>query len=208
MYFLLLFKYLYERSIIMSRFEEFNPENKLRLPLTLYAEQVLETDCENFTLKRSTLINTIILNYYQTAECSIGLRLKKYAEELRANFKQRDLKKNETAIQTILDGRKEQLIEKYTKRKPSDVNWQITLNKKVKELLTMDNSTNEEQYYGNKPSLYIRSLVEEYAQLSYFQREAIVYQNILQTIEDSIKYEYQLKLVTNRGSHLIMKPYL
>lgn len=191
----------------MSQFAEFNPENKLRIPLSMYAAQIIETDCSNFSLKKTTLINTIILNYYQVAQCSIGLRLKDYQKELSHHLNTNDVEINEKIIRKITMGRANDLIDKYTKRKPFDVNWQITLNKKVKHLLTEDPSTNEELYYGNKPGHYIRSLIEEYTQLPYYQREAFVFQHLLQKIEDSINNKYLITLTNNKHVTLTMKPY-
>lgn len=191
----------------MSQFAEFNPENKLRIPLSMYAAQIIETDCINFSLKKTTLINTIILNYYQIAACSIGLRLKDYQKELSNHLNTVEAKNYENLIRKITMGRANDLIDKYAKRKLTDVNWQITLNKRVKHLLTEDPSTNEELYYGNKPGHYIRSLIEEYTQLPYYQREAIVFQHLLQKIEDSINNQYLITLTNNKLVTLIMKPY-
>ena len=191
----------------MSQFEDFNAENKLRIPLSWYAAQTLDSDCMNFSIKKTTLINTIIINFADTADCSISIRLEEYRKELSNHFRKSELKKHEEAIQTILIGKANALTDKYAKRYPSDVNWQIILNKKVKGLLTEDPSTNEETYYGPKPGHYVRALIEEYARLPYYQREEIIFKDILQKINDAINNHYSIKLINIKGIRLSMKPY-
>jgi len=191
----------------MSQFEEFNAENKLRIPLSWFAAQTIDSDCLNFSIKKTTLINTVITNYADIADCSISIRLKDYRNELSSHFKKSELKKNEEAINTILIGKANTLIDKYAKRSPSDVNWQITLNKKVKGFLTEDPSTNEETYYGTKPGHYVRALIEEYTRLPYYQREEIIFKDILQKITDAINSHYCLKIINKKGIRLLMKPY-
>ena len=122
----------------MPQFKDFNTENKLRIPLSSYAAQTIENDCLNFALKKTTLINSIILNHYQAAECSISLRLREYQEELTQQLGARKAKQNEAILKSILDGRANMLKEKYARRIPADVNWQITLNKRAKAFLTED----------------------------------------------------------------------
>lgn len=191
----------------MSQFEGFNAENKLRIPLSAYAAQIIDTDCMNFSKKKATLINTVILNYYQKADCSISLRLIDYKEELSQSFSATELKRNEEIINKLLLRKAKVLKEKYAHRHPADVNWQITLNKKVKELLTSDQYSCEEKYYGERPGHFIRSLLEEYARLPYYLREEIVYKQIIDTITTAIDGQYALTLKNTKGIRLALKPY-
>lgn len=166
----------------MSRFDGFNAENKLRIPLSVYAAQIIESDCISFSKKKTTLINSIILNYYHSADCSISLQLIKYKEQLSHCFSASDQKKNELIINKIVSGKAKELQNKYAKRQLADVNWQITLNKKVKELLTMDPHSQEEEYYGDKPGHFIRALIEEYSRLPFYQREEIIFKPLIDKV--------------------------
>ncbi len=190
----------------MPQFKDFNTENKLRIPLSAFASQVIENDCLNFSQKKTTLINSIILNHYQNAECSISLRLREYREEL-IKLLGHKAKQNESMLKSIIDSRAKILTEKYARRFPADVNWQITLNKRAKALLTEDTYAREDLYYGNKPGHYVRALLEDYAQLPYHRREEIVFKQLIDIINIGIKDHLVLNLTNTRGSHLSIKPY-
>lgn len=190
----------------MPRFSGFNTENKLRIPLSAFAAHTIENDQHSFALKKTTLINTIILNFYQNAECSISLRLREYSEELTKCFRNSPLSQQQSAIDAIVSAKAKALSERYSKRQPSDVNWQITLNKRVKDFLTNDSNVYEEQFYGDKPGRYVRALLEEYAQLPFHLREEIVFKEHLDTIFDGIDGHYMLNVTTSKGSQVTIKP--
>ena len=189
----------------MPCFEDFNTENKLRIPLSAYAAQIIDNDCLAFSQKKTTLINALILNYYQNADCSISLRLRDFRSELKDCFPEK--KANEDIIERLVEGRAKKLSAFYSQKKPADMNWQITLNKKVKEFLTQDTYTCEERYYGQRPGRYVRSIIEEYAQLPYYRREEIVYKELLDTINAGIKGHYILNLKNVKGSHISIRAY-
>lgn len=191
----------------MPQFREFNTENKLRIPLSSFAAQTIENDCLIYSLKKTTLINTIIQNHYQNAECTISLQLKQYQEDLIKLLGDHKAKQNEALLKSILAGRAKLLTEKYAKRKPADVNLQITLNKRTKAFLTEDTYVHEELYYGNRPGHYVRALLEDYAQLPFYRREEIVFKKIFDAINLSIRDHLVVNVTTERGTHLSVKPY-
>lgn len=191
----------------MSQFENFFSENKLRIPLSAYAAQIIESDCLSFSKKKTTLINTIILNYYPQAECSISLRLEDYKKELSGYFSKSDAQKNLPIINKILSGRKDELSNRYIKRMPADVNWQITLNKKVIELLTIDPYSQEELYYKDRPGRFIQALIEEYARQPFYVREEIIFKQVLDTIRSAISGHNLLSIINTNGKHIAIKPY-
>ena len=191
----------------MSQFGDFNAENKLRIPLSAYASQIIESDCFNFSKKKTTLINAIITNSYQTALCSISLRLKEYQNELATYSTDYLRKENKELINRIIEGKANDLVNKYAKRFPADVNWQITLSKKVKELLTEDPYSAEEQYYGQKPGHFVRALLEEYSRQPYYLREEIIFKSILEASKIAIDGHYILNITNIRGVHFSIKPH-
>lgn len=200
-------KYIKNGDTKMSQFNDFNAENKLRIPLTAYAAHIIENDCFNFSKKKTTLINAIILNYNQTAACSISLRLREYKEELASYLKSSRHNGNNELIDRIITGKAKELTDKYAKRYPADVNWQITLSKKTKELLTTDSTSCEEQYYGQKPGHYVRALLEEYSKLPYYSREEIVFKPILDEAKNAINSHYILKVTIENGTCFSIKPH-
>ena len=192
----------------MSKFDNFNPENKLRIPLSAYAAQIIDNDCKNFYKKRTTLINLIILNFHLEASCSISLKLKNFESDLSKCLGEKDQKRNEDIISKILSEMAKKLSEDYTVHKESDVNWQITLNKKVKELLTLDPHSSEEKYYKNRPGRYVKALLEEYALQPYHIREKIVYKQTLEVIKNAIEDQNILHIINLNGNHFYIKPYI
>ena len=66
----------------MPLFKEINTENKVRLTLTAYAFDTIESDADIFELGKATLINRIIENYFGDASCSLSMRLSDYEKEL------------------------------------------------------------------------------------------------------------------------------
>ena len=191
----------------MSQFGEFNAENKLRIPLSGYAAQIIENDCFSFSKKKATLINAVILNSYQTAACSISLRIREYRDELTTYLNKNRNTEESGLIDRIINGKANELIKKYAKRYPADHNWQITLSKKVKELLTEDPYSAEEKYYGQKPGHYVRALLEEYARHPYYYREEILFKSILESAKIAIDGHYILNVTNARGTHFSIKPY-
>lgn len=191
----------------MSQFGEFNAENKLRIPLSAYAAHIIENDCFSFSKKKATLINAVILNSYHTAACSISLRIREYRNELAVYSNTSRPNKESVLIDRIINGKENELVKKYAKRYPSDYNWQITLSKKVKELLTEDPYSAEEKYYGQKPGHYVRALLEEYARHPYYYREEILFKSILESAKIAIDGHYILNVTNSRGTHFSIKPY-
>ncbi len=194
-------------SFILSSFRDFNAENKLRIPLSAYAAQIVESDCINFDKKKATLLNSIIINYYAYADCSISLRIKKYQNELMNNLESLDNQGKQKIIKELTDKKGKELSDFYSKRAQADVNWQITLNKKVKELLTADTYSSEEEYYGNKPGHYVRALVEEYSRLPFYRREEIIFSSIIELFNTAINNNYAIKATNNRGNVILLKPF-
>ncbi len=191
----------------MSHFGDFNSENKLRIPLSAFASHIIESDCFSFSKKKTTLINLIILNSYQTANCSISLRIKDLKNDLLDYSHKAKSKDRELIIDSIIKGKEKELISKYAKRYSSDYNWQITLSKRVKELLTEDSYTAEELYYGQKPGHYIRAIIEEYSRLPYYMREEIIFKQILDASNIAIEGNYLINITNTRGTNVIIKPY-
>ena len=191
----------------MSQFINLNTENKLRIPLSGYAANIIESDCFSFSKKKTTLINSIIINSYQNAVCSISLRVNDLKNELSEYIKNTRSLNSKELIDTIANEHSKELVNKYAVRSNSDVNWQITLSKRVKELLTEDTLSSEEKYYNQKPGRYVRALLEEYATLPYFMREKIIFKPIMQNIEIAINCQYALKLTNQYGAHFFIKPH-
>ena len=190
----------------MSKFTEINEEYKLRVPLSAYAEGIIESDCVSFSRKRNTLINLIILNFYRIADCSVSLRLNDYREELQRSIPKTELIKNENIIEAIVNNRGKELKKKYATKVKAKTNKPITLSNKVVSMLTGDSESSEEKYYS-KPGMYLTALLEEYSRLSYYNREEIVFKNTINEINTAIDCNYPIIISHSSGNTFHIKPY-
>jgi len=191
----------------MSEFKNINYENKIRIALSAYAANIIESDCFSFSKKKNSLLNSVILNFYQKADCSISIRIREYKQSLVNSLTRNDAKINDKAISLIVHGKETELKKIYTEKTKSDANWTITLSMKTVQLLTDDHSSSEEKYYKS-PAIYIKALLEEYSRLPYYQREKIIFKNILDDINTAIKCCYAIKLTNIYGKHFYVKPYM
>ena len=191
----------------MSNFTDINFEYKLRVPLSSYADGIIEHDCMSFAKKRNTLINLVVLNFYRIAECSVSLRLADYKDELKRNLPKNEVKKNENLLDQIVAGRGRELKKHYAQKIQAATSKPVTLSKKVNELLTSDPESSEEKYYGNKPGLYLSALMEEYSRLPYYEREKIVFHDMLNELGTAIECNYPVKLFGSNGKTFLVKPF-
>ena len=192
----------------MSQFTNQFAENKIRIPLSAYAAQIIESDCIFFSKKKTTLINAVILNSYHEANCSISLRLAEYIKEMSDGFSPNELKNGEPYIEKLREKRESKLVNEYVRSRPqADFHWQMTLNKKVMALLTLDTSSHEERYYKNRPGRYLQHLIEEYAKKPHHERESIIFRSVCNTFENAKSCHKAIRIETNRGKLITLKPY-
>jgi hypothetical protein len=202
----------------MSQFSLENDQGKVRISLSNDAYDIVIGDCEKFStkngaLKKGTLVNAIVKNLSHDAECSISRRLKDYKSYLEETFKSekklRSLQSNSksTIIEALVAACEYELRGKYTNRKSSDKSLVINLQNDVVDMLTNDPESDEEKYYGDRPGRYINQLLEEYARMSFYEREEIVYKDIIEKIELAIDNCSRLKIKTTKGAIYHVKPY-
>ena len=202
----------------MSRFSLENDQGKVRMSLSKKAFTTVMSDCFNFTtkkgsLKKGTLVNAIVKNLAPDAECSISRRLRDYRNDLEETFTSeknlRILQSNSKSsiIDALVASHEKELKDKYTHRKSADESFVINLQKDVVDMLTSDPESTEEEYYGMRPGRYISQLVEEYATKSFYEREGIVYKDIIDTIQLAIDSGSRLTIKTAKDAIYHLKPY-
>ncbi len=175
-----------------------NEEQKIRIALSDRAKLTMAEDMDVFgTPRAATFVNTVFDNFKAEAKSSISLYLQQRDIELDRLFTgaKLDAISKKIAIDQILSVEKKEIqskIAKYSKTKGESKLYHINDNN-VKYLLE---DCDEEQYYS-RPSLYIRSIIEEYCSLPFIKRERIYRKDIYEKIERACVEKIILKIKAN-----------
>lgn len=200
--------------------EAFYVENKQRINLSHHAYSILLQDMDAFHYRLnlepgfsevgSTIINYLFRCYRETAAASIFHSCQKLHTML-AN-------KLENIDEEVRNKVASHLVEKYRKELQAQVNKNLAEKGKtffvridVDNLSFLGKSDHygmrEGEYYKDRIGLYIKAVIEEYAQKPFLDREAIFCSNDIAVINDAIKETRIIKIVTrNKYTHYV-KPY-
>lgn len=191
----------------------------------------------------TNFINKIISVYAEHADASISRVLKREKEDLKKEltpFNKEQLEKAkkikpidplyeeqlEKAIALLSEKREFQLLEKaqtFIKRKGVDciggrkMPCKIRINRKNLRWLGSQGFS-EKDFYNNNVGRYLKALVEEYADLSYVEREKIFYRSHIDSINSAKSDNVMLKITLHtknrnsadgitRNNEIEMKPY-
>lgn len=172
-----------------------NEEQKIRIALSDRARLTMAEDMDVFrTSKAATFINTVFDNYKSEAKSSISVYLEHRKSELDRLFSETKLDaiSKTIAIDRILSAEKQHIKDKiaeYRSEKGKSKLYHIN-DHNIEYLLK---NCEEEQYYP-RPSLYIRSIIEEYCSLPFIKRERIYRKQIYETIERACTEKRILKI--------------
>ncbi len=175
-----------------------NEEQKIRIALSNKARLTMTEDMDVFGItKAATFINTVFNHFKDEAQSSISLYLQQRQIELDRLFTDTtmDTINKKIAINQILSVEKKELMRKISEyNSAKGENKLYHINDDNMEYLLED--CDEEQYY-NRPSLYIRSVIEEYCALPFIRREQIFRKDIYDTIERACEEKRILKIKAN-----------
>ena len=175
-----------------------NKEQKIRLALSDRVRLTMAEDMDVFgTPKAATFVNTVFANYKSEAKSSISLYLQQREIELDRLFTgaKLDAMSKKIAIDQILSAEKQAIIDKISEYSVSKGESKLYhINDNNVEYLLED--CDEEQYFS-RPSLYIRSIIEEYCALPFIKRERIYRRDIYETIERAWTEKRILKIKAN-----------
>ena len=180
-------------------------ENKQRLNLSDRAYQTLLADSEVFreagpsrdakTGLSSHFINHLFRCFRGTASSSVALRLeirKLELEERLAPITPDTAR--EKAISLLLADFQSQLIDAVRRRNQRGVGFSVRLEQENLTYLASGDGQREGIYYQDHIGLYLHTVLEEYAELPYAQREYIYYQELLEQVQRSVDKQKMLKL--------------
>ena len=185
-----------------------NLEQKVRINLSRAAADVVEGDMARFgTENRTGFLNTVMKQYFQTAEASIVLTLEREREhwqQYAAFFPDRE--SMERLMNRLLGERREALLEKAGSYPRGD-SFVFRLNNENYAYLTAEDSDCREERAYQKMTAYCKAVLEEYAALPALRREEVFYRERYELIRRSIAQRRQLKVVTRSGTSYAVFPY-
>ncbi len=167
--------------------------NQQRIALSAHAARIIEDDSYSFQCydqkqqkpSYHKFINKIFCNSYDTSDASIYLRIAEKRDELHS-LQSSDRAK---AVSSFID----RIIQNETKKlkdhsncllsKDKYENYVISLNKKTLNILE---ASEEGTFYKDRAALYIRAVLEEYAQLDSMKRKMIYYREIIDDLQKHI----------------------
>lgn len=183
--------------------------NKQHLNLSPLAYEIILNDMFTFgEEKLSGFINTVFEHYSPMAEASIARTLNNLNGEL---FKllsdvSGDERTKKRLLNCLISQKKNGLIEKAESYGNGKA-FKFWLNKKNLEYLTKASSECSEDKYYSRRGKYIKSVLEEYARLPYIEREKVYFSPFVEEIQNAIRNEKQLRVVTDTDSIYSVYPY-
>lgn len=200
-------------------------DNKQYINLSMDAWAIIEYDQYRFAssdeivrkIPLSTLLNRIFQNFYEIADASIALQADNYTRELREILSEEETSSvsKKQKKKTVCD---EAVIEKLTQahirklQKKSDTcrkgkGERFRLNNHNFEYLTSPDSDCRENLYYSSIGQYLKALFEEYASLTYLERESIYYRPVFETIQQAFDSNMAVRVTHDKGFLFEFQPY-
>ena len=164
-----------------------SPEQRQHVNLSQYAYDVIRNDSINFLgkLNISGFINTIIENSKVESFDDMSLmeeeRILQELSESKTTLSATELK----ALHKIAEAHRNKLILSY-KKYPKDKALKIRLNNKLHEEFYPSDSKWHGLEFGITQGEYIKTIVEEYARKTYYERECVFYKSRIDELTKNI----------------------
>lgn len=180
---------------------------QLRMRFTKTAEEIIRYDCDAFECNTKTsFINRILWNYYESAQASIERRLEDYSLELSSLLPPTT---PEDVINILMHKKREDLLNlllSFENQEKGVSTSPIRLQNKIYDYFCKDNDYNEEKNYSSV-NKYLITLIEEYARLPYVKRELIYFKETIDTIKIAIELHKQLVVLARNSETYYVIPY-
>lgn len=180
-----------------------NSEHKQSVNLSIFAFSTLQEDMETFAPNRkfNGFINDILERYSESAKASIHTVILQQRNRLREALEQdSDLMSELTPSQQekiicLLDRETEASLENV--KSASRGNFiTFRLNKSNFQRFCADRTTASlnKDYYGGYFSRYFKAVIEEYCELSRYEREEVYFRDLIDTINQAIGLERMIRV--------------
>ena len=189
-----------------------SPNGRQHVNLSQYAFDIVRSDSLNFlgTLNNSGFINTIIENSSVDSFDELALIEEERIKTELSTYTSKPTEAEIKIIKKIASAHKFHVLNTLNEY-PKNVTLKIKLNVKLHNKLY----PTESEWFGDKYNLsqgeYIKSIIEEYARKTYFERESIFYKERIEELERYISAadnEKRILLITMKdGRKSYFKPY-
>lgn len=180
--------------------------------LSKKAFSVIESDMLEFddSANISGFINQILQNYAEDSSAAISKRLFEYRTALIGTLGS-DCGE---VIEKLVNKKEEELISQALSY-PKDIEYKLFMRVATNKLLFEDNGLffQNMDYYTTQAG-YLKAIIEDYADKSFIQREAIYYKDTIDSLTNYIEVDsdhplLNIRYKTNRGEEheFIIKPY-
>lgn len=189
-------------------------DHKQHLNLSPHTYTVISHDMFSFMHNDSLsgFVNKVFRQYYEYADASISFTLARKEEQLRQTLEGSISEKMLSQVLAPLLSYEENRLLKKARSYGSGCMMKVRLNNENFAYLYPDEQEDpdvfhfpEDQYYKNVGQ-YVKAVLEEYASKSFFEREEILFRDMLQMIDQCIKTGTLLRIQLHNGS-IDMKPY-
>ncbi len=188
--------------------EEGSESKKQHLNISPLAYEILSNDM--FAFGKDSIngfINEVFRNYYSNADASIGLKINLLSGELSILLENLTEDKTKSKIiKKIIEARKDELKAKSSSYEKGE-GLKFSLQKDNYSYLTERDSECEENNYYDRRGQYIKSVIEEYARLPFYERELIFFKPFADSANEAIEKKCQLKVVTYKNKVFSVYPY-
>ena len=193
-------------------FEFINEEQKIRISLSNRAYTTMLEDMSVFDVKTpSVFINTLLNNFKDSSIASVSAYLESKRTKYFNDFEELkdDSFSMDDVIKRLMEIEHKQISEKlfsYMSKKDISKLYHIT-NANI-DFLRYD--FEDEKFYNDKPGLYIKCLIEEYASFPFIERERIYRKDVYEIVESACKNNLLMYVripIYNQRRTLIIYPY-
>lgn len=183
-------------------------DQKQRVNLSYTALSIIENDRICFGVENITkFYNRIFMCFKEDALASRAIALDKQRKALEMTFAKLEKETKDKVIDTLVS-EYEMELKRSVDHYPKGESQLFRLNNQNFQYLTEPNSScREDEYYGNKMSLYLKAVFEEYAWKPYVLRERIYFSDVIEKAEMAIQLGLQLRVELKNNSRFYIKPY-
>lgn len=177
------------------------------LNLSEFALNIIENDEYIFLEKPSQakMLNTIFSMYRDYADASIGTACARFREQLEKRVEAiPESTAKDATISALVESYRDELIKKSISY-PREHPFKFQLDKENYKYITAWHDT--EKAYGDIAGRYIKAVLEEYTRKPFIEREAIIYRDLIETVNACVGSHLSLILLLNSGNRYEVRPY-
>lgn len=203
-------------------FELYSEEQRVRITLSQKAFLIINEDMERFHISsRSTFMNTVFHNFYPSARSSPTLYMDDQKAKLQ-HIASTDLscsdspehisslgndEVREKVVKHFLLYEEKHLLDDLrsqmkTKGRYGETSRIYRINTENLRYL-LSEECEEAEYYQDRPGLYLKCILEEYAALPYIKREHIFFKSKYDIVSQALREEKLLKITTGRKTYKV-----